>query len=207
MTRKDLAKETPDLSNLPTNKRMAIEKSKNSRGTYNNNKSATSYLSQPNVKEFNKSMQKKIFNSTGVGRPYAFSSITQLEEDVSEFLELCTNTQTVPTITSLALWLGVDKTTIYEHANNSNSPFSTILKNVISYCHSLMQNGTVEGKINPVTYIFISKNDYSMRDDKNIMVSANAGGGSAIDSQETAEALRKQIAEENTPAAKIVVED
>ena len=207
MTRKDITKDTPDLSKLPTNKRLAIEKSKNSRGTYNNNKSATSYLSQPNVKEFNKNMQKRIFNSTGVGRPYAFSSITQLEDDLSEFLELCSDTQPVPTITSLALWLGVDKTTIYEHANNSNSPFSTILKNIITYCHSLMQNGTVEGKINPVTYIFISKNDYGMRDDKNIMVSANAGGGSSVNSQETAEALRKQIEEENTPAAKIVVED
>ena len=207
MTRKDIVKDTPDLSKLPTNKRLAIEKSKNSRGTYNNNKSATSYLSQPNVKEFNKNMQKRIFNSTGVGRPYAFSSIEQLEDDVSEFLELCSDTQTVPTITSLALWLGVDKTTIYEHANNSNSPFSTILKNIITYCHSLMQNGTVEGKINPVTYIFISKNDYGMRDDKNIMVSANAGGGSSVNSQETAEALRKQIEEENTPNANVVVED
>lgn len=194
-----------DLSKLPANKRHAIEKAKNSRGTYNNNKSATSYLSQPNVQEFNRAIQKKIFNSSGLGRPYAFSSIEQLQQDMGEFFELCANTQTVPTITSLALWLGVDKTTIYEHANNSNSPFSTILKNTLTYCHSVMQNGTVEGKINPVTYIFISKNDYGMRDDKNITVSATQG--SNVNTEETANALRKQIEEETTPNATLVSEE
>ena len=206
MTREELVSDsTIDLSKLPENKRRAIEKSKNSRGTYNNNKSATSYLSQPNVQEFNRSMQKKIFNSSGLGRPYAFSSIEQLQKDMGEFFELCANTQTVPTITSLALWLGVDKDTIYAHANNSNSPFSDILKNTLTYCHSIMQNGTVEGKINPVTYIFISKNDYGMRDDKNIQISATQG--SNVNTNETAEALRKQLEEENVPNANVVSEN
>lgn len=188
------------LSKLPDDKRMVIEKAKNSRGSSTNNKSATSYMSQPNVQEFNRQMQKRIFNSTGIGRPYAFGSIEQLESDIAEYFDVCNNTQTVPTITSLALWLRVDKTTIYEHANNSNSPFSTILKNVITYCHSIIQNGTVEGKINPVTYIFISKNDYSMRDDKNITVSP-ATSDQTINSTETMDAIQKQLAEETVPNA------
>ena len=205
MTREELSNNSfPDLSKLPPNKRKAIEKSKNSRGTYNNNKSATSYLSQPNVQEFNRNMQRRIFNSCGIGRPYAFSSVEKLQQDMGEFFELCDKTQTVPTITSLALWLGVDKTTIYEHANNPNSPFSTILKNTLTYCHSVMQNGTVEGKINPVTYIFISKNDYSMRDDKNITIAPTQG--SNVNTQETAEALRKQLEEETTPNAEVISE-
>ena len=49
------------LSNLPDNKRMVIEKAKNSRGSSTNNKSATSYMSQPNVQEFNRQMQRRIF--------------------------------------------------------------------------------------------------------------------------------------------------
>lgn len=194
------------LSNLPDNKRMVIEKAKNSRGSSTNNKSATSYMSQPNVKEFNRQMQKRVFNSSGIGRPYAFKSVEQLQEDVGEFFDVCNNTQTVPTITSLALWLGVDKTTIYEHANNSNSPFSNILKNVITYCHSIIQNGTVEGKINPVTYIFISKNDYSMRDDKNITVTPTTSD-SKVNSQETMDAIQKQLQEENVANAEYTESD
>lgn len=195
----DMKKQEDVLSKLPDNKRMVIEKAKNSRGSSINNKSATSYMSQPNVQEFNRQMQKRVFNSTGVGRPYAFKSVEQLEKDVSEFFDVCNNTQTVPTITSLALWLNVGKNTIYDHANNPNSPFSTILKNVITYCHSIMQNGTVDGKINPVTYIFISKNDYSMRDDKNITVTPVQD--TPLNTQSTMDAIQKQLEEETTSNA------
>lgn len=188
------------LDKLPADRRMVIEKAKNSRGSSTNNKSATSYMSQPNVQEFNRQMQKRIFNPSGIGRPYAFGSIEQFEKDVSEYFDVCNNTQTVPTITSLALWLRVDKSTIYEHANNSNSPFSDTLKNIITYCHSIIQNGTVEGKINPVTYIFISKNDYSMRDDKNITVTPNSDKD-PINSSETMAAIQKQIQAETIPNA------
>ena len=188
------------LDKLPADRRMVIEKAKNSRGSSTNNKSATSYMSQPNVQEFNRQMQKRIFNPSGIGRPYAFGSIEQFEKDVSDYFEVCNNTQTVPTITSLALWLRVDKSTIYEHANNSNSPFSNTLKNIITYCHSIIQNGTVEGKINPVTYIFISKNDYSMRDDKNITVTPNSDKD-PINSSETLAAIQKQLQEETVPNA------
>ena len=68
-----------------------------------------------------------------------------------------------------------------------------------------MQNGAVDGKINPVTYFFISKNDYGMRDDKNIQISATQG--SNINTQETADALRKQIENETTPNATLVSEE
>ena len=160
------------------------------------NKGSSSYLSQPNVKEFNKEMQKRVFNSSGVGRPYAFASVEELENNIQEYFDLCTDKQVVPTVTSLALWLGVNKDTIYAHANNPNSPFSDIIKNCITYLHSIMQNGTIDGKINPVTYIFISKNDYSMRDDKNIQVTAQ-GNSSPVNNQETMSAIQKQIEEEN----------
>ena len=68
--------------------------------------------------------------------------------------------------------------------------------------HSLMQGGTLSGDINPVTYIFLSKNYYGMRDDKNIQVSAT-NDQSAPNAEETANALRKQLEEETIPAATI----
>lgn len=163
-----------------------------------------SYLAQPRVQEFNKEIRKRVFNSTGIGRPYAFQNLEVTEKEIDDYFQLCSDKEVVPTITTLALWLGVNKDTIYEHANNSSSPFSDLFKNVISYCHSLMQNGAIDGKINPVTYFFISKNDYGMRDDKNITVTAQQG--SNINTQETADALRKQIEEENIPNASVVSE-
>lgn len=164
------------------------------------NKGSSAYLSQSNVKKFNKAMQKRIFNSCGIGRPYAFGSMEELEKQMLEYFDLCTDNQVVPTITNLALWLGVDRSTIYEHANNSNSPFSHTMKSTINYLHSIMQSGTIDGKINPVTYIFISKNDYGMRDDKNITVSPSSDK-QTINSSETMDAIQKQLAEETVPNA------
>lgn len=160
-------------------------------------KSRVAYMAQPNVKEFNKEMQKKIFTKSRVN---AFSKYEDLEKEISDFFEICSRTDTVPTVTSLALWLGCNRDTIYAHANNSNSPYSDVMKRTINYMHSVMENGTVDGKINPVTYIFLSKNYYGMRDDKNITVTPN-GKTADTNSPETMEAIQKQIEEENIPNA------
>lgn len=160
-------------------------------------KSRVAYMSQPNVKEFNKAMEKKIFQKKPVN---AFSKYEDLEKEISDFFDICSRTDTVPTVTSLALWLGCDRDTIYNHANNPNSPHFGTMKRTLNYLHSVMENGTVQGKINPVTYIFLSKNYYGMRDDKNITVTPT-GPSQDTNSPETIDAIRKQIEEENVPNA------
>lgn len=161
-----------------------------------NNKGSIAYMSKPNVQKFNKAMEDRIFNSCGIGRPYAFSSVEDLQKEMSEYFDLCKVTSTMPTVTSLALWLGVNRDTIYEHANNPNSPFSDSMKKTLTYMHSAMENGTLSGDINPVTYIFLAKNYFGMRDDKNINI-APATNDPTINNQETMSALQKQLEEEN----------
>lgn len=182
-------------------KRMVIEKAmKTQRNPKNNNstvnKGSLAYMAKDNVKGFNKEMQKRVFNSTGVGRPYAFKSVEKLQEDMSEYFETCDKYGVMPTVSNLALWLNVNPDTLYEHRNRSDSPFSEIMKNTFNYLHSIMQDGTLAGEINPVTYIFLSKNYYGMRDDKNIQVTAQ-GNSSPVNNQETMSAIQKQIEEEN----------
>ena len=171
----------------------------NRRGNMYNNKSRQAYMSQPNVKEFNKCIREH-----NIGRPYAFDNKEVLEKELNSYFDLCDKTDTVPSITGISMWLGCNRDTIYAHANNSNSPFSDIFKNVINYCHLTIENGTIDGKINPVTYIFLAKNYFNLEDSKQITVSAQQG--SDVNSQETAEALRKQLEEETTPNAEIISE-
>lgn len=165
-----------------------------------NNKGSMAYMSKPNVQKFNKAMENRIFNSCGIGRPYAFSNVAELNQEMSEYFDLCKETDTMPTVTSLALWLGVNRDTIYEHANNSNSPFSDTMKRTLTYMHSAMENGTLSGDINPVTYIFLAKNYFGMRDDKNINI-APATNGTPINNQETMSALQKQLEQESVQEA------
>ena len=164
------------------------------------NESRKEYMAQPRVKEFNKAMSDRLF---GVGgRPPAFESEEQLSKDIQDFLDLCQRTTTIPTIMGLATWLGCSRDTLYAHANDSRSPFSYMIKNFIDLCHLSLENGTIDGKVNPVTYIFMGKNYFGLSDSKDIKVSAT-NDSSSPNAQETASALRKQLEEESIPDATI----
>lgn len=157
-----------------------------------NGSNGKEYMSNPNTIKFLDTVVKKSFNPDG--RPYAFKSVEQLEKDMGDFLSLCYETNTIPTITAVALWLGCDRDTIYAHSNNPNSPFSDTCKKIINLCHLSMENGAVAGKINSVLYMFLSKNYFGLKDDKNITVTPATD---SVNTPATMEALQKQLNEEN----------
>lgn len=194
----------PANKDIPFEKRkeLVVKNGKKNKDNHVVNKGSIAYMSKENVKEFNKAMEKRIFNSNGTtGRPWAFDNLENLQKDITDYFTLCRDTDTMPTIVSLALYLGVDEDTITRHSENPMSPFCETLKNVRIYLHNLMQSGTLAGDINPVAYIFLSKNYYGMRDDKQITVSPS--NNQTVNSTETMEAIQKQIEEENVPNAKI----
>ena len=166
------------------------------RGNMYDNKSRQSYMAQPNVKEFNKTFIPKALT----GRPYKWNSVDELEKELLEYFELCDKTNTVPTITAIATWLHCSRDTIYSHANNPNSQFSDVLKNVINVCHTSLENGAVDGKVNSVVYIFMGKNYFSLTDNKDITISANSDK-QIVNSRETMDAIQKQLEEETIPNA------
>lgn len=181
-------------------KKKLSEREKNAikpiKGNSYNNKSRQSYMAQPNVKEFNKTFVKKAL----VGRPCRFDSVEHVEKELIDFFELCDRTDTVPTITAIASWLHCSRDTIYAHANNPNSQFSDVFKNVINVCHTSLENGAVDGKVNSVVYIFMGKNYFGLRDDKNITVTPTSDNAQ-ISSKSTMDAIQKQLEEETIPNA------
>lgn len=162
-----------------------------------NNKKGQEYMSDPNTIKFMDTVVRKSFNPDG--RPYAFDSVEILEKDMSEFLELCYETNTIPTITGVALWLGCDRDTIYNHSNNSNSPFFGTCKKIVNLCHLSMENGALKGGVNAVLYMFLSKNYFGLKDDKNITVTPATN--TDTNTPATMEALQKQIELENVANA------
>ncbi len=167
------------------------------------NKQGQEYMSDPNTIKFTDALMNRSFNPDG--RPYAFESVETLQRDIREFLTLCYDTSTIPTVSSASMWLGVNRDTLYAHSNNSNSPFSDTCRKLIDVCQVAMENGAIKGKVNAVLYMFLGKNYFGLKDDKNIQISAQQG--SNINTQETADALRKQIENETTPNATLVSEE
>lgn len=162
------------------------------------------YMSDPNTIKFTDALMDRAFNKTG--RPYAFESVEVLENDIVEYIQLCYETCTIPTVSSAGMWLGCDRDTLYIHANNPNSPFFGTCKKLIDICHVSMENGAIKNKMNSVLYMFLSKNYFGLKDDKNITVLASNNSGN-VNTQETVDALRKQLSEENTPNADVVSEE
>lgn len=183
-----------------TREKQFEEHLSNKRGSTINNKNSKSYMSNPDVKEFNKELRKKMF--TKIGAPYKWSSVEELEEETAKFLELCDRTNTIPTIINLSVWLGCHKDTIYSHAADPNSPFSDFFKNVINLFHGSIESSAIGGGVNPVLYMFLGKNYFGMRDDKNITVAATNNSGTP-NAEETAQALQKQLQEEHITEATI----
>ena len=156
-------------------------------------------MSDPNVKEFMMEMNDRAFGKKNRGRPYAFSSLEQLDKDLDDYIDLCSRTNTTPTVASVALWLDCDRDTIYAHAGNSNSIFSGTCKRIINMCHIALENRAIGNGMNSVLYMFLGKNYFGLKDDKNITVTPATSN--STNSQETMDAIQKQIEEENIPNA------
>ena len=173
-----------------TNRQDTTPAVSNGKGNGISNKKTSNYMSQENVKAFNKVFVPRALT----GRPYAFESVEKLEKDLGEYFKLCDETNTIPTVTAIGAWLHCDRDTIYNHANNPNSPFFGVLKNTINICHCFLENGAVDGKVNSVLYMFLSKNYFGLKDDKNITVTPATD---SVNTPATMEALQKQLNEEN----------
>lgn len=164
-----------------------------------NHSSKNSYMSDPNVKEFMMEMNDRAFGKKSRGRPPSFSSLEQLDKDLDDYIDLCSRTNTTPTVASVALWLDCDRDTIYNHANNPNSIYFGTCKRIINMCHIALENRAIGNGMNSVLYMFLGKNYFGLKDDKNITVTPATSN--STNSQETMDAIQKQIEEENVPNA------
>lgn len=173
-----------------------IEKKRNNKHSIQYADGKVPYMAQENVKQFNEAILKKTFS----GRPMKWDNVENLQNELSDFFKLCDDTATIPTVTGIATWLGCNRDTLYAHANNPNSPFSDTIKRVMSVCQLSLENGAVGGKVNSVLYMFLGKNYFGLKDDKNITVSSN-NDTTITNSQETMDAIQKQLEQENVPNA------
>lgn len=130
----------------------------------NNQNKLSQFLKQENVKEFNKVLYSRAFLDMQGRKPFAIESEEICRGECAEFFELCLKHDMIPSIASLAVYLRMDVETIYSNIHNPNSPVGKCLKNAVDVCHSIQQDSTLHGAINPILYIFLSKNYHNMKD-------------------------------------------
>lgn len=179
---------------------MESSKKKHDNNLTKQQKAKEQYLSDENVKSFYKELRQPIFK-----KKYAFDHYESFEGELEHYFDLCDTYNQVPSPTSLAVYLGTNTDTLYEHMHNPNSPYSDTIKRTMTYLHAINEGGANSGKIPAILYIFNSKNFFGMKDDKNITVSAN--NNQPVNSQETMDAIQKQLQEENVVNAEYTESD
>ena len=122
----------------------------------------------------NGDVSKYIRHSKGLWElePIDLADDRQVEERVNWFFDYCAKSDVRPTMAGLAMALGVDSRTL-RCWSSGEQPFSAspIIKKAAKFLENLWENYMLNGKINPVTGIFLAKNQYGYKDRSESVVS------------------------------------
>lgn len=159
------------------------------------------YLSQENVKSFNRIVVSRSFDKLEEKHKnksqQIFKDYDECKNDVEEYFKLCDRYNIIPTIASMSLYLGVNKDTIYTMANAPKVyECSDILKTAIQTCQAYHENAFMSGEVPPVAFIFYAKNYYGMKDQTDVRFNQDQNNNTI--SSDSVDALKEQIAQEQT---------
>ena len=154
----------------------------------------TEYLSQDNVKKYNSIVTSKSFDIVASrGYPRAFDSYEECLNEVEDYFKLCYECNIIPTIASLSLYLGLNRETLYNYANNPKIyDYSNILKLAINTCQSYQETAVLDGSIPSVPFIFLSKNYFGLKDTTDIAFNTNNQNDNTVNNN-TMQTIKEQI--------------
>ena len=108
----------------------------------------------------------------------------QVKSRINEYFKIYAEADMKPTVSGLALALGTDRRRLWEIATGntrgqkglSTLPIETrdAIKKTYSILETLWENYMQNGKINPVSGIFLGKNNYGYQDKQDIVITPNA---------------------------------
>lgn len=108
-----------------------------------------------------------------MGAPIVKSDEEAIER-IEEYFNHCINDGKRPTVEGLALCLGTTRSTMFKWETGESRTISgNIIKKAKEFIGNFDANMVAENKLNPVTYIFRSKNYYGMRDSQEYVLSPN----------------------------------
>jgi len=121
-------------------------------------------------------------------------SDVEVEERIKMYFDYSMQQDLKPTVEGLALAVGVSRSTLWDwetgrRRDNVGSSRADMVKKAKDYIAFLMSDGAMNGKINPVTWIFYAKNYFGMADKQEIEIRAKDPLGDAL----TPEDIAKQI--------------
>ena len=93
-----------------------------------------------------------------------------MNKSIEEYFDLCKKTDQLPSIKALALYLGVTYKTLLGYMDDVTSPYYNMLGLARDLIHVIIENGAMNNKVNPATYMFTAANYYGMKNTQSVEI-------------------------------------
>jgi hypothetical protein len=108
--------------------------------------------------------------------PVTFESAEEVKERTITYLDICEQNDMKPSVAGYALALGIDRVNLWRIVTGATvkpAEVRNVLKRAYDLLNAQMEDYMQNGKINPVSGIFLMKNAWGYKDKQEIEVSAN----------------------------------
>ena len=153
---------------------------------------AESFLAEPQVSKYNNVVRKRAFSNTDIklGTP------EEVEKRIQEYFEICEKTSQLPSIKALSLYIGVPYKTLKKYIDDPTSRYNQMLIMARDYCHVVVENGALNNKVNPATYMFTAANYYDMKNTQSVEIGRSSAEQDLAASRESINALKALLERE-----------
>ena len=136
------------------------------------------------------SVSMKLFNLPSID----LHDPEQVQNRLNEYFQIQFDADVKPTVAGMAMALGIDRRRLWEiksgneRAYNLPTSVSDSIKKAYDFMENLWENYMQNGKINPVSGIFLGKNNFGYQDKTEYVVTPNMNN----DSDYSADDIRKR---------------
>ena len=167
-------------------------------------------VSKPKQKRPEKSKQMSVQTNPGDNTKYLNHNLQiatlpsidtadekQVEKRIYEYFQICADNDMKPSMAGMALAIGVDRATLWSWSvgNTRSSTHLDTIKKAVQMLDSQMVDYMQNGKINPVSGIFLMKNNFGYKDQQEVVVTPNAPLGEQVSTEELRERYIESVPE------------
>ncbi len=126
---------------------------------------------------------------------------SKLEQRIFEYFSICAEDDMKPSVAGLALAIGTDRRRLWEWAQTEKSERSDTIKKAYQILDLQMTDYMQNGKINPVSGIFLMKNNFGYKDQQDVVIKPEAPLGEIKDENALREQYIDSVVDELPPSA------
>lgn len=125
----------------------------------------------------------------------------QVENRIFEYFNICSVNDMKPSMAGLALAIGVSRNTLWQWSvgNVRSDTHLNLIKKAVQMLDAQMVDYMQNGKINPVSGIFLMKNNFGYKDQQEVVVTPTAPLGEQASVEELRDRYIESIPEELPP--------